>query len=62
MGAGYASVQVLEGYHSVWVDDPTWNDYLGAYEPLWFFSDSLANGDFRAIYSYTLLEPVYYPW
>ena len=43
--------QVTEGYHSIYVDDPTWDVYFNDYVPLAYFTDGYGNGDLRPIYS-----------
>ncbi len=58
-GNGYVSMQVLEGYHSVSVSDPTWNGYLMCWGYLWFFDDYGGNGDYRAVYSDRYVEAIY---
>ena len=61
-GYGYAHVQVTEGWHSVWVDDWVWNDYLGTYDYFSYFTDGYGNGANRPVYSDTWITAVYYPW
>jgi hypothetical protein len=60
-GYGYASVQVTAGYHSVLVDNPVWNDYLGYYDYLSYFSDGYGNGETRPVFSNTLITAHYFP-
>ncbi|MCJ7559561.1 hypothetical protein MUO79_02950 [Candidatus Bathyarchaeota archaeon] len=61
-GYGYASVQVTEDWHSVWVDELVWNDYIGWYDYLSYFTDGYGNGAYRQVYSDTWITAVYYPW
>jgi hypothetical protein len=61
-GTGYAHVQVTEGWHTIWVDDPVWNPYWSTYTYLWYFTDSYGNGASRPVYSDTYISAVYYPW
>jgi len=57
---GYVSMQVLEGWHSVWMDDPTWNGYWQYWSYLSYYSDYYGNGDYRPVYSDTWITAVYY--
>jgi hypothetical protein len=59
-GYGSVSVQVLEGDHSVWMSDPTWNGYWMCWSYLSYYSDYYGNGDYRPIYSDTEIFGVYY--
>jgi hypothetical protein len=61
-GYGYASVQVAEDWHTVLVDDPVWNDYMGMYDYFSYFTDGYGNGASRPVYSDTYITAVYYPW
>ena len=61
-GNGYASRQVVEGWHSVWVDDPVWDDYFGTYAYLYSFTDGYGNGDYRPVYEDTYITAVYLAW
>jgi len=60
-GYGYASIQVTEGWHTVLVEDPVWNDY-GFYDYFSYFTDGYGNGASRPVYSDTYITAVYYPW
>ena len=60
-GTGYASVQVLEGWHTILVDDPVWNDYLQCYDYLWRITDDYGNGASRPVYSDTEIYALYLP-
>ncbi|MCW4044948.1 MAG: PKD domain-containing protein [Candidatus Bathyarchaeota archaeon] len=60
-GYGYVSVQVTAGYHSVLVDDPVWNGYLGCYDYLWCFTDGYGNGQNRPVFSNKLITAQYLP-
>jgi hypothetical protein len=59
---GYAQVQVEEGWHSILVDDPVWDDYWGTYAYLSYFTDGYGNGAYRPVYGDTYTTAVYYPW
>jgi hypothetical protein len=59
-GYGSVSVQVLEGDHSIWMTDPTWNGYWICWSYLSYYSDYYGNGDYRPIYSDTETFGVYY--
>jgi len=61
-GYGYASVQVTEDWHTVLVDDPVWNDYIGTYDYFSYFTDGYGNGANHPVYSDTYITAVYYPW
>ncbi len=58
-GTGYVSVPVSEGWHSVWMTDPTWNGYWMCWSYLSYYTDYYANGDYRPVYSDTLITGVY---
>ena len=60
VGTAGVSVLVGQGDHSVWVDDPVWNENLGFYQYLQSFSDSYGNGDYRPIYFDTEITAFYY--
>jgi hypothetical protein len=63
VGTGSVSVQVLQGSHSVYLDDPTWNAYhgYGVWSGIVCFSDyPYGNGDFRTINSNTGIDVYYY--
>jgi hypothetical protein len=61
-GVEYASLQVLEGWHTILVDDPAWSDLYGSYAYLWYFTDYYGNGDPRPVYSDTEITAIYYYW
>jgi hypothetical protein len=61
-GCGYAHIQVTEGWHTVWVDEWVWNEYLGCYDYLAYFTDGYGNGSSRPVYADTYLTAIYYPW
>jgi hypothetical protein len=56
VGVGCVQVQVLEGWHSVSVDDPYWYGY---YCYLWYLTDGYGNGEYRPIYTDTWIGAVY---
>lgn len=60
-GTAPISVLVAEGWHSVWVDDPVWNDNYNGYYDLEYFTDYYGNGANRPIYSDTWITAVYRP-
>lgn len=62
VGYGYASVQVTEDWHTVLVEDPVWNDYIGSYDYFSYFTDGYGNGASRPVYSDTYTTAIYYPW
>jgi hypothetical protein len=55
-------VQVQEGYHSITVDDHIWDDCFYTYSYLCYFTDGLANGDYRPVYSNTYVTAYYLPY
>ncbi len=60
--AGYrsVSVQVLEGWHSIWMTNPTWNGYRFYWNYISYYSDYYNNGDLRPIYCDSEVFGVYY--
>jgi len=52
-GTGCIEVQVVEGWHTILVDDPTWNHIYCRDSYLQGFTDGYGNGESRPIYSST---------
>jgi hypothetical protein len=61
VGTGYTSVQVTQGWHYIYVDDPTWNDFYQTDSMFIFFSDMGNNGDYHYISSDSTITAYYYP-
>ena len=60
VGTAPVYVQVLEGEHTVSVDESTYNPYSTWTQYLTGFSDALGNGDTRYVYSDYYLDAYYY--
>lgn len=48
-GTGYVYMEIDLGWHTIYVDDPTWSQYRYCYASLSYFSDYIDNGGYRYI-------------
>jgi len=62
VGYGYASVPVMAGWHTVFVDEWVNNPHFGCQSYLAYFTDGYGNGASRPVYSNTEITAVYYQY